>query len=133
MKAVIISKLLTASAIAFPIFATIYGLTNEEMPSRNVDIISTKIKGLVPCGHSNMNDEHGYLVFVKGKHKDDIEENIALLKGTIVSQALIKNTRSRVLNYFLEDGYYYTTVERRYLATVIMHALLKKYIGARFL
>ncbi|MFK7900570.1 MAG: outer membrane protein assembly factor BamA [Cyclobacteriaceae bacterium] len=49
----------------------------------------------------------GYIIQgVKKGVANDIGEEISLLKGAIVSPALIKNTRLHIQKYFLKDGYY---------------------------
>ena len=43
--------------------------------------------------------------------KEDLEDKIDLARGRIVNDALIKNTRNKIKDYYLEKGYGYATVD----------------------
>jgi len=52
-----------------------------------------------------------YTIYGIGKGAgNSLGEELALIRGSIVSQALIKNTKSRVKNHYLEDGFFNTKV-----------------------
>ena len=47
---------------------------------------------------------------IKKKEQEKLMEKIALVKGKVVTDKLIKNTQTAIKDYFVEQGYLYTTV-----------------------
>ena len=82
---IVMNTTITAGGLSPPLFIVIYGLGSDEMP--NDDIVSCRVKGLVPSANRNvLTQGHGYITFVRGKYdtggndgipnsRDDLDAN----------------------------------------------------------
>src|SRR5690606_3848356 len=81
----------------------------------NIEVSATKVEGRYIFLDFHLTERPRLSKFafngVKKSHADELRDKISLIRGKVVTDAVISSTRNTVRKYFLEKGYMNTRVD----------------------